>query len=465
LPPERLAPLIGPERAAIFDTVAAAARELLAGRVVWNVNSTAAGGGVAELLQTLLAYARGAGVDTRWSVIEANPDFFTITKRVHNHLYGTAGDGGPLGVEERRYYEKTLDANVDAIASRVKPHDVVILHDPQTAGLAPALADRGATLVWRCHVGIDEQNACSEGGWAFLRPYLEVCDGFVFHRAGFAPPFVPRDRLLVIPPSIDPFAAKNEAMQPADVVRALTYVGLLAGDAEQPPALFTRRDGTRGTLVAKADVLGTGPVPAAGCPIVLQASRWDSQKDMSGVMRAFADHIDAMHNAHLLLAGPDTRGVTDDPEAQRILDECLSVWVALPAATRARVHLACVPMDDADAAAAIVNALQRHASVVTQKSLAEGFGLTVAEAMWKSRPVIGSAVGGIVDQIVDGETGFLLDDPRDLDGFAALIARLLDEPAEAAHMGDLGRQRATELFLGDRHLEQWAGVFTTLLRN
>jgi trehalose synthase len=295
LAPDRLAPLIGPERAATFDAIAAAARELLAGRVVLNVNSTAAGGGVAELLQTLLAYARGAGVDARWSVIEGNPEFFAITKRVHNHLYGTRGDGGPLGPEERSYYEKTLDANVDAIASCVKPGDVVILHDPQTAGLAPALSQRGVTLVWRCHVGIDEQNACSEEGWAFLRPYLEVCDGFVFHRAEFAPSYVPSDRLLVIPPSIDPFAAKNEPMQPADVVRALTYVGLLAGDAERPPALFTRRDGSRGTLAAKADLLGTGAVPTPGVPIVLQASRWDSMKDMAGVMRAFADHIDAMH--------------------------------------------------------------------------------------------------------------------------------------------------------------------------
>jgi trehalose synthase len=185
-------------------------------------------------------------------------------------------------------------------------------------------------------------------------------------------------------------------------------------------------------------------------------------KDMRGVLEGFAEHLDDMHDAHLVLCGPDVRGVTDDPEGQQVLDDCVAAWVALPAATRARVHLGCVPMVDSDVAAIICNALQRHASIVVQKSLAEGFGLTVAEAMWKSKPVVGSAVGGIVDQIVSGETGYLLDDALDLDAFASVLATLLDDPAQAAHMGDLGRRRATDQFVGDRHLEQWAAVFERL---
>ena len=155
-------------------------------------------------------------------------------------------------------------------------------------------------------------------------------------------------------------------------------------------------------------------------------------------------------------------GVADDPEATSVLDDCIALWRTLPHAARTRIHLACVPMADADEGAAIVNALQRHAAVVVQKSLAEGFGLTVAEAMWKGRPVVGTAVGGIVDQIVSGETGWLIEDPHDLGAFAAALSKLLHHPDQAARMGDQGHRLAAELYLGDRHLEQWAHVFTHL---
>jgi trehalose synthase len=154
--------------------------------------------------------------------------------------------------------------------------------------------------------------------------------------------------------------------------------------------------------------------------------------------------------------------VADDPEAAQVLNQCAELWRQLPHAIRGRVHLACVPMADPDEAAAIVNALQRHATVVCQKSLAEGFGLTVAEAMWKSRPVVASAVGGIVDQITSGEHGLLVDDPRDLAAFGAAIEHLLRDPGEAARLGHNARRRAMTEFLGDRHLEQWAGVLEAL---
>jgi trehalose synthase len=156
-------------------------------------------------------------------------------------------------------------------------------------------------------------------------------------------------------------------------------------------------------------------------------------------------------------------GVSDDPEGAEVLQECIDAWRTLPHATQNRVHLACVPMTDADENAAIVNALQRHASVVVQKSLAEGFGLTVAEAMWKARPVIASAVGGIVDQIPDGDYGVLLDDPTDLASLAAATEHLLRSPEEAARIGANARARVTEEFIGDRHLEQYAQVLQHLL--
>lgn len=458
LAPERLEPLIGAERAAAFAATALNALAFLDGRTVFNVNSTATGGGVAELLQMLLAYARGAGVDARWVVINGNGRFFEITKRIHNHLYGTPGDGGPLGAAERRDYEETARRNADELAAMVKPGDVVVLHDPQTAALAPAMHRAGAHVVWRCHVGIDRPNAHSELAWSFLRPYLEEVEGYVFSCARFAPDWVPRDRLTVIAPSIDPFSAKNEPIRPDDVVRTLQRIGLLPNGSE-PSHEFTRRDGTRGRIGGSVDLVGTGRPPAPSVPIVLQASRWDALKDMPGVMRGFAERLVGMGDAHLILAGPECVGVADDPEAEGVLEECREVWRALPIGARERIHLACVPMADPDEAAAIVNALQRHATVVVQKSLAEGFGLTVAEAMWKGRPVVGSAVGGIVDQIGSGETGWLLDDPFDLDEFGEAVSRLLTDPAGASRMGANGQERVRTEYLADRHLMKWAELF------
>ncbi len=333
----------------------------------------------------------------------------------------------------------------------------MLLHDPQTAGLAPALRATGAAIVWRCHVGLDHPDEHADRAWAFLRPYLDDLDAYVFSCAHFAPDWVPRDRLAVIPPSIDPFSAKNEHIDTADVARMLAYVGMLDGPVTSGPApTFSRRDGAIGQVSRPVDLLGTGPPPPIGAPVVLQASRWDSLKDMPGVMDGFATYLEDCSDAHLVLAGPSVQGVTDDPEAGAIVDECIEAWGALPPAMRSRIHLACMPMDDPDEAAAVVNVLQRYCTVAVQKSLAEGFGLTVAEAMWKSRPVVASAVGGIIDQVVDHDTGLLVTDPYDLTVFAATVAELLRDPEGATRMGENGRRRAVDLFLGDRHLQQWA---------
>ena len=185
-------------------------------------------------------------------------------------------------------------------------------------------------------------------------------------------------------------------------------------------------------------------------------------KDMAGVMEGFARHVDPALGAHLVLAGPAVTGVADDPEAADVLRECVAAWRRLPHAMRGRVHLASVPMADPDEAAAIVNALQRHAAVIAQKSLAEGFGLTVTEGMWKARPIVASAVGGIVDQIDHGEHGLLVDDPHDLAAFGAAVEALLRDPAEAARLGRNGRMRAQRDFLGDRHLAQYGRLFQLL---
>jgi trehalose synthase len=459
----RLEPLIGAQRMAEYLLQAAEARRLLAGRSVINVNSTAAGGGVAEPLQSLLAYARGAGIDARWLVIDGDPEFFAITKRIHNWIHGSPGDGGALGEAERAHYERVAERNARELRALVRPGDVVLLHDPQPAALAPALRSLGATVVWRCHIGSDTANAWTARAWEFLRPHLaDVVDAVVVSRAAFAPPWADPARVRAIPPSIDPFSTKNQPMDVAQVRAALVYVGILAGEADGPQVTFTRRDGSPGRIDRHADVLQTGPPPPPDAPLVVQVSRWDRLKDMAGVMTAFAEYVDPALGAHLLLAGPVVSGVADDPEGGAVLDECIDRWRRLPHHARSRVHLACMPMACPDEQAAIVNALQRHATIVVQKSLAEGFGLTVSEAMWKQRPVVGSAVGGIADQIRDGEDGLLLPDPRDLAACGAAIERLLRDPLEAARLAHNARTRVTEQFLGDRHLERYARLFAQL---
>ncbi len=458
---EQLERIIGPERSAQFEEAAASARELLAGRRVVNVNSTANGGGVAELLQTLLSYARGVGVDADWIVIDAEPEFFDVTKRIHNWLYGAPGDGGPLGPPEHARYEAVMRANAAALPSFAGPNDIVILHDPQTAGLADAVRATGAKLVWRCHVGRDTPNEYTEEGWEFLRRYVQDADAFVFSRAEFAPSWVDPDRLFVIPPSIDPLSTKNQPLTDEQVLGILQYVGLLGGHADPPSVPFVRRDGSPGRIGRRVDVLQTGPPPPPSAPLVVQVSRWDWMKDMTGVLRGFAAHLDA-GDAHLALVGPAVHGVDDDPEAGLVLDECMGAWGELPEHLRERVHLACVPMHDPDEAAIIVNALQRHAAVVAQKSLAEGFGLTVTEAMWKRRPIVASRVGGIADQITDREHGLLIDDPHDLDGFGRAVRLLLEDRPLADRLASAAYERAHEQFLGDRHLERYAVLFASL---
>jgi trehalose synthase len=251
-------------------------------------------------------------------------------------------------------------------------------------------------------------------------------------------------------------------MSGRNVRLALSYVGLLAGGGSPPAVPFTRRDGSPGRVNRRVDVLQTGPPAPADAPLVVQVSRWDRMKDMAGVMTGFARHVDPSLGAHLLLCGPAVTGVADDPEAAQVLDECTRIWRQLPHATRSRVHLACTPMADPDEAAAIVNAIQRHATVVVQKSLAEGFGLTVAEAMWKERPIVASAVGGIVDQIDDAQHGLLVADAADLAAFGTAVERLLRDPDEAAQLAHNARARAISEFLGDRHLEQYGHLFEQL---
>jgi len=443
-----------------FERVSAHLRERLDGRVVWNVNSTAAGGGVAEMLTSLLSYVRGAGIDTRWVVIEGDQDFFRLTKRIHNALHGEVGDGSALGDAERKTYERISDTNAAEICERVREGDFVLLHDPQTAGLVPHLVKVGARVVWRCHIGNDHPSEEGDRAWRFLAPYLEQAHAFVFSRFAYVPDFCDHVRSVIQPPVIDPFSPKNQEMDEATVRAILVRTGLVAGPAGDGSPTFTLEDGSPFRVDRSAVVLREGDPPAWETPLVVQVSRWDRLKDPVGILAGFVK-LDGEH-ADLVLAGPDVSGVTDDPEGAEVYQDVIAAWKSMPERSRRRVHLASLPMDDVQENAAMVNALQRHAAVVVQKSLREGFGLTVTEAMWKARPVLASAVGGIQDQIEHGVSGMLLRDPRDSGRFASMLTQILQDRDLAERLGRNARRRVSQLYLGLGSLVRYAGLIDHL---
>jgi trehalose synthase len=313
-------------------------------------------------------------------------------------------------------------------------------------------------------VGHDRPSELSDTAWRFLRDDLVAAEALIFSRIEYAPAWVDPARLFVISPSVDPLSAKNRALSAATVTAVLATTGLVVG-ADPAGATFVRADGTVGTIRSpRRPLVLDGPPPPHDAPLVVQVSRWDRLKDMPGVMSAFALLLERPGTdlMHLMLAGPATTGVGDDPEGAGVLDECRTAWRALPPTVRERTHLVEIPVDDVDENAIVVNALQRHAFAVVQKSLEEGFGLTVTEAMWKGRAVVASRVGGIQDQIVHGRDGLLLDDPRDLGSCAAALARLVDEPGLAERLGASARTRVLDDFLIDRHLEAYVELLSRL---
>jgi trehalose synthase len=439
LPIERFAEVLDPPAYAAWLALGERARRLLADRVVWCVNSTAQGGGVAEMLHSLLAYTCGAGVDSRWSVMRADAEFVAITKRLHNRLHGAVGDGGPLGAAEREHYEAVTGEAAEELASLLRPGDVVILHDPQTVGMAARVRAAGAHVVWRLHVGADRSDAAVREARAFLLPYVRAAETCVFSRRRFIWPRLEPAGSAVVAPSIDVFAAKNQVLDEPTVTAILQVAGIVAG-GRRTAARFRREDGTPAMVRRPAALVQDRPLQA-GERYVTQVSRWDGLKDAVGVIAGFAAANERWGDAHLLLAGPGLAAVADDPESAAVLAAVTDTRAALPTALRARVHLATLPMDDAEENAAMVNAIQRRAAVVVQKSLAEGFGLTVTEAMWKGRPLVASRVGGIQDQIIDGVDGLTVD-PHDVAGFGAAVGRLLGDRELAHRLGEAaGRRR------------------------
>ncbi|GGX90510.1 glycosyltransferase [Streptomyces minutiscleroticus] len=460
--PLLLSDTIGAERSTGLDAALGGLREALGSRRVIHVNSTRSGGGVAEMLHRLLRYTRGSGVDARWFTIEGDPLFFDVTKRLHHMLHGHDAPGPSLDPCAAAHYAAISERNARALLRTVRPGDVVNLHDPQVAGLTIPLRRAGARVVWRCHIGTDTHNQHTAQAWEFLRPFLDTADAYVFTRAQYVPDWLADRDITVMPPSIDPLSAKNRPLEPGAAAAIVTRLGLRAGPDVRGPVGYRRGDGSTGSVGGTPVRLVSMAPPPADAPLVVQISRWDPLKDMAGVMASFADGGGGLDAAHLALVGPDVSGVSDDPEGGRVFDRCVELWRRLPARARSRVHLVCLPLADPEENAVMVSAVQYQATVVTQKSIAEGFGLTVTEAMWKGRPVVASAVGGIRDQIHDGVHGLLLHDPADRADFVARTGSLVSGPQRARSLGEGARRRAGEHFLDDRQLRSQAALYSRL---
>lgn len=379
--------------------------KLLRGVRVVHVNSTRHGGGVAEILAKLVPLKRELGIDVSWEVIEGDKEFFACTKNFHNALQGNRVSVPPPLIGA---YERINRLNAERLRPVLEQADIVFIHDPQPAPLLGFTPARKGKWIWRCHIDASRPDRAV---WKYLRGFLAEYDASVFSLASFAQP-MPHPEYLIAP-SIDPLSDKNIDLEPAEVAAAVEGLGI---DMERP--------------------------------IMLQVSRFDSFKDPVGVIQAYRLTKPFVPALQLVLAGGEA---ADDPESRVVIDE---VYVA--AANDPDIHILLLPAD----AHRTINALQRAADLVLQKSLREGFGLTVTEAMWKGKPVIGGDTGGIRIQVVNHQTGFLVNTPAG----AALRARyLLFHRDLLQNMGVKARDFVRENFLLTRHLREYLTLMLSLL--
>jgi trehalose synthase len=432
--------------------LAATVRDRLGRTRIWHVNSTGTGGGVVELLRSSIGRHRLLGLPASWLVSNAPGEFFDLTKRVHHALHGRLS-GGPFDRRDAELYQVAGERQAEAIADHVNAGDLVVLHDPQLLPAVPGLVATGARVAWRCHIGTRQVSPVTEMAWQMLRPYARRAYRCAFSLPEYVPAFLPAERATVILPSIDPYAAKNREISAETQAGLLQRIALTAGparDAGQTADAHLGRSVHDRLLPLDADV-------------VLQVSRWDPLKDMIGVLNAFTTWIAPSTAAHLVLAGPDPADIPDDPEGLRVYTEVARARESAPAPIRERIHLVVLSLSDFEANALVVNALQRRATVVGQKSLEEGFGLTVTEAMWKYRPIVAARAGGISAQIDSGREGILIEDPADLEAFGQSAVRLLADRTLADELGRAAHRRTEREFLADRELADTLRLYLAML--
>ncbi|MDJ0866779.1 MAG: glycosyltransferase [Myxococcota bacterium] len=448
----------------------------LRGRKIWMVNSTAQGGGVAEMLPKLVRLLNECGVPTEWVVMGCDdPRFFQLTKRLHNLIHGT---GDPcLDDDDRRLYAAVSSANAAEFKRRLGPDDVVVVHDPQPLGMG-ALLKRELRLpfFFRCHIGLDEDGPETQAAWAFLRPYAELCDYAVFSAPEYIPGFL-AGKAGLITPGIDPLSFKNRELGPHKLAGILKNAGLLRSRHPVVPVDYDEQATRLGSDGRFAPITEESDVGILFRPIVTQISRWDRLKGFAPLLEAFVRlkhgsfgrdvserQRRRLAQVRLVLAGPEPSAVADDPEAQEVLAELIASYQRLPHWIQEDVALLSLPMASRSQNALMVNALQRCSSLVVQNSLREGFGLTVTEAMWKQCGVLGSRACGIRQQIRDEMDGRLIDDSEDPEAIAALLDVALDDLPGRTRWGRSAQRRVHDEFLIFTQVRRWLETLADHLR-
>ena len=378
--------------------------EPLVGARVLHLSSTAFGGGVAEIMYALIPLMRDVGLDVEWRVMQGEPEFFDVTKSIHNALQGSERG---LSATDQAIFEHYNVLNAEQLEG---PYDFVVVHDPQPAAIARLAPSAGRHWIWRCHIDISTPNQDVLG---FLLPNVSEYAAAVFHRQAYVPDDERLPNVVIWPPAIDPLAPKNMALSIEDAAYILDGFGI-----------DTRR------------------------PLMTQISRFDPWKDPIGVIDAFRTVRECVPGLQLALVGSMAH---DDPEGWDFYNETVAY-----AADDDDIHI----LSNLNNVGAVeVNAFQVCSGVVVQKSIREGFGLTVTEALWKGKPTVAGRVGGIVDQVTDGETGYLVSSPEEC---AAACIEVFHDPEAARAMALRGKEYVRRRFLMPRLLRDWVGLFARL---
>ncbi len=380
--------------------------EPLQGVKVLHINSTREGGGVAEILQRLIPLKQDLGLNADWEVVTGDADYFQCTKKMHN---GLQGNREPISDALLSHYEKINAKNYERLQNELNNADIVFIHDPQPAMLRELCENQRAKWIWRCHIDVSRPFRAT---WRYLSRFLDGYDASIYSLPAFAQP--QNHPLYIIPPSIDPLSEKNIQLETSEL----------------------------NDLYHQYDI-------DPDRPVISQISRFDRFKDPVGVIQAYRMVRSFGPPLQLILAGG---AATDDPEGAEVLEE-----VQKAAADDPDIHILLLPPD----AHRIINGIQRISDIVLQKSLKEGFGLTVTEAMWKEKPIIGGNVGGIRIQVVDHHTGFLVNTPE---GAALRIRYLLNDREHLMQIGKTARNFVLENYLLTRHLKEYLTVMLAVLR-
>jgi trehalose synthase len=445
----------------------------LRGRKVWMINSTAQGGGVAEMLPKMVSLLRELGVDIEWAVLETDrAPFFELTKRMHNMIHGVGN--GTLSGEDRALFERVSQENADDLSRHVSAEDIVVVHDPQPLAMGAILKSKlGVKTVWRCHIGLAERLPVTRAIWRFLEPHASRYDQSVFSAPEYVPSYL-NGEASIIHPAIDPLSHKNRDLHTHGLVGILCNGGLAV---EYSPVLTTPFRHPARQLMPDGSwqpPCTNGDIGLLTRPILAQISRWDRLKGWSPLLDAFVtlkqrsreglseEHRRRLELLRLVLVGPDPASVADDPEGLEVIRELSQKYLELDPQLQPDVVLLTLPMESRGENAYMVNALQRCATVVIQNSIQEGFGLTATEAMWKRAPVLGTRACGLRQQIRDRIDGRLVDDPNDSDGIARTLDEMLADRFQRDRLGRAGQRRVYREFLIFTQLRRWLRVLAAM---